>query len=225
MSSLRAIHSRERAALCDTLRSLGPDAPTLCDEWTVGQLAAHLVVPEKWAGLPAAALVYPFEWLLPGALARRFRPPLQRVVRRQMASAERRGWPWLLRRLAAGPPAPFRLPWARHLRLVEDWIHHEDMRRANGLGPRAMDAEFDDAIWRAATVVSRFPYVAQGREGLEVATPDGRIHRVADAEPTVRVCGPPGELLLFIAGRIDVAQVTVDADAATLATLVASLRI
>lgn len=142
-----------------------------------------------------------------------------------MATAERRGWSWLPGRLAAGPPASFSLPWARHLRLVEDWIHHEDMRRANGLGPRLPDAELDKAIWEAAAVASRFPYIARGRETLEVATPDGRLRRAASAEPTGRVCGPPGELLLFVAGRIDVAQVTIDADEGALTALLASLRV
>jgi hypothetical protein len=51
------------------------------------------------------------------------------------------------------------------------------------------------------------------------------VHRAGSGEPTVRVYGPPGELLLFITGRIDAAQVTVDANAADLAALVASLRV
>ena len=37
---------RERAALCNTLRAVGPDAPTLCTGWTARDLAAHLVVRE-----------------------------------------------------------------------------------------------------------------------------------------------------------------------------------
>ena len=36
----------ERAALVDTMRGVGPDAPTLCGDWTTRDLAAHLVVRE-----------------------------------------------------------------------------------------------------------------------------------------------------------------------------------
>ena len=38
---------RERAALVQTLRAVGPDAPTLCEGWTTRDLAAHLVVRER----------------------------------------------------------------------------------------------------------------------------------------------------------------------------------
>src|SRR5581483_3090843 len=37
---------RERLALCDLLDKTGPDAPTLCEGWTTGDLAAHLVLRE-----------------------------------------------------------------------------------------------------------------------------------------------------------------------------------
>ena len=33
MASLRQIHEQERAALCATFSSLGPAAPTLCEDW------------------------------------------------------------------------------------------------------------------------------------------------------------------------------------------------
>src|SRR6202007_499940 len=38
---------RERSALVETLRRVGPDAPTLCEGWTTRDLAAHLVVRER----------------------------------------------------------------------------------------------------------------------------------------------------------------------------------
>ena len=39
--------SRERAALVTTMRAVGPDAPTLCGDWTTRDLAAHLVLRER----------------------------------------------------------------------------------------------------------------------------------------------------------------------------------
>ena len=37
----------ERLLLCDLLTRIGPDAPTLCQGWTTGDLAAHLVTRER----------------------------------------------------------------------------------------------------------------------------------------------------------------------------------
>ena len=37
----------ERLALCALLDETGPDAPTLCEGWTTGDLAAHLVLRER----------------------------------------------------------------------------------------------------------------------------------------------------------------------------------
>src|SRR5690348_1973310 len=37
----------ERHALSATLRSAGPDAPTLCGDWTTKDLAAHLALRER----------------------------------------------------------------------------------------------------------------------------------------------------------------------------------
>ena len=37
----------ERAALCELFAEVGPDAHTLCGEWTTRDLAAHLVVRER----------------------------------------------------------------------------------------------------------------------------------------------------------------------------------
>ena len=224
MASLRQIHEQERAALCATFSSLGPAAPTLCEDWNAGQLAAHLVASERWAGVPLATL-YPVLRALPGRLGLRVVRSGQRVGLRQLAAVERRGWEWSLRRLAAGPPALFRLPLVASIRLVEGWIHHEDARRANGLGPRPPSPELDDALWRAGTAVARFPDFAYGREGVEAAGPDGRRFRLGSAEPTVFVTGPPGEILLFLAGRTEAAQVDVAGDEASLARLQSALRV
>ncbi len=37
----------ERLALCGLLEKTGPDAPTLCEGWNTGDLAAHLVLRER----------------------------------------------------------------------------------------------------------------------------------------------------------------------------------
>src|ERR1700741_1446763 len=42
-----SVAQRERAALVEILRAVGPDAPTLCEGWTTRDLVAHLVVRER----------------------------------------------------------------------------------------------------------------------------------------------------------------------------------
>lgn len=82
------------------------------------------------------------------------------------------------------------------------------MRRANGLGRRKYPlaeevALFDNAV-RARWFLSRRLRGA----GLELAWPGAdRVVRARRGEPTARLSGPPGELLLFLFARREVAQV------------------
>jgi hypothetical protein len=48
------------------------------------------------------------------------------------------------------PPGLFRIGWVRSLtNLNEYFVHHEDVRRANGLGPRDdLTPASDAALWR-----------------------------------------------------------------------------
>lgn len=49
--------SRERAALVNTMRAVGPDGATLCVGWTTRDLAAHLVLRERRPDAAAGILV------------------------------------------------------------------------------------------------------------------------------------------------------------------------
>ena len=49
--------ARERAALVTTMRDAGPDAPTLCGEWTTRDLAAHLVLRERRPDAAAGIMI------------------------------------------------------------------------------------------------------------------------------------------------------------------------
>src|SRR5205085_4161652 len=113
----------ERARLCDTLERYGPGAPTLCAGWSTDDLAAHLVVrerdPRSGPGL-----------VLGGRAAE--------YTNRLRLRARAKGYPWLLERLRAGPPT-FVLVTMAGLNVNENWIHHEDVRRANGEAPRPVD--------------------------------------------------------------------------------------
>ena len=99
--------------------------------------------------------------------------------------------------------------------LNEFFVHHEDVRRANGRGPRTNDQAMDEALWRN---VSQAPwFLARRLRGAGLALQwagTARTVRARRGEPTARIAGPPGELLLYLFGRQDAAQVEVDGPAA-----------
>ncbi|HMC39350.1 MAG TPA: maleylpyruvate isomerase family mycothiol-dependent enzyme [Acidimicrobiales bacterium] len=214
---LSQIRQVERDALCSTLHEVGADAPTLCSAWSAIDVAAHLVVSEAYGGWPMVA-AYRLRRFLPPAVTRTGMRSLQSVGDRQMRRARARGWDWLLGRLAGGPPAAYERQGVASVRWIEEWIHHEDVRRANGVGVRVGSAEIDEALWDAGLVLTGFPEFLPGREGLELATTAGRAHRLG-ATSKVRIEGRPGEILLFLAGRASAAEVEVTGDQAYLARL------
>ena len=222
MGEVAQVHARERDQLLATLREVGPDAPTLCAPWTASTVAAHLVVSEAGRGVPWAAAL-PLRQVLgariTGALLTRMAPRFEQGTRR----AEARGWPWLLERLEAGPPRLFRLGRLARIRLLEDWIHHEDVRRGSGRGPRPADPYLDASIRASMQAVATLPEFAAPRQSLEARFPDGSTMRLSD-DVKVRIAGPPGEVVLFLAGRHAVAEVDVDGDPADVAALTDSLR-
>jgi uncharacterized protein (TIGR03085 family) len=215
------VHRLERTSLLETLRDVGPAAPTLCHPWPASTMAAHIVVAERGGGA-GWALALPLRRLLGARITTGAIRRLNPVMVRSMERAEGRGWPWLLERLAAGPPRLFRMAAPARVRLLEDWIHHEDIRRANGRGPRSADAALDQALLTSMQAVARLPEFTAPRQSLEATFPDGTVLRLSD-RPTVRIAGPPGEVLLFVAGRVDVAQVEVEGDADEVAGLAATL--
>jgi uncharacterized protein (TIGR03083 family) len=134
---------------------------------------------------------------------------LQALGERQNDRTKRRGWEQSLQRLAGGPPPAFASPPIAAIRFVEEWVHHEDVRRANGYAPRTTD---DDALWTCGQELVRFVSYLPGREVVEAVLADGRRLRIGgdDADVRVTVAGRAGEVLLWLAGRTDAANVTVE---------------
>jgi uncharacterized protein (TIGR03085 family) len=221
--SLTDLRRRERVAVCMTLREVGPDAPTLCSQWSAADIAAHLVASERGWGLPMV-VGYGLRRVLPATVTRRGMQSLRTIGDRQLQRAKHHGWDWLLHRLEAGPPVPYQLASVAPIRLIEEWIHHEDISRANNRAPRPASVELDEALWHAGLLLTRFPEFLPGRDGLEIVMPDGRSHHLG-ATTHVRLEGPPGELLLFLAGRITAAHVTIDGDDDAIRTLHTSLAV
>ena len=192
------LDTHERHALCDLLDELGPFVPTLLGGWTAHDLAAHLVLRER--DLVAGPCL-----VLPGPFGRF-------AERRRARLAERKDFVWLVARIRSGPPIGFfRIGWVRSVaNLNEFFVHHEDVRRANWLGPRSLTPAMDAALWRNVRRGSH--YLSRRLEacGLEMewAGTDQRV-TVRPGEPTAGLSGAPGELLLYVFGRQDAAQVEV----------------
>jgi len=199
---------RERAALVATMRTTGPDAPTLCEGWTTRDLAAHLVVREgRLDAAPGIAL--PF---LAGYT--------DKVQRKTAASTD---WDELLTKIASGPPllSPFKLIDAV-ANMDEMFIHHEDVRRAQtGWEPRALDADTAAGLRRQLSFMARMT-MGNVPARVTLQTPDGEAVAVVGKGPALTVTGDVGELTLFVAGR-DEAQLTFS-DAQTIAAVRAARR-
>jgi uncharacterized protein (TIGR03085 family) len=199
MSAGTPFDAQERAALCDLFDDLGPDAPTLLDGWTTKHLAAHLLLRERdpFAG---PGLV------VPGPLARL-------AERRTAAMVEHREFRWLVARLRSGPPPGFfRLAWVRSFpSLNEFFVHHEDVRRANGLGPREnLTPALEAALWRNVLRGSKYLSRRLLGTGLDIvwAGTQRRI-TVRTGDSVAELSGPPGDLLLYLFGRQAAARVEV----------------
>ncbi|MGV9664835.1 TIGR03085 family metal-binding protein [Nocardia niigatensis] len=176
---------RERRALVRAMAEAGPDAPTLCGEWTTRDLAAHLVVRER---RPDAA---------PGILLKPFAPYLDRVQRK----VTQRPFADLLDQVRNGPPLLLR-PVDSLINTTEMFVHHEDVRRAApGWEPRTLSAADENQLWKVLTGLSRMAY-RKSPVTVALSTPDGRrtvAHQAGDR--TVVLAGPPSELLLHAFGR------------------------
>ncbi len=189
------IDVRERLALCDLLLELGPDAPTLCEGWTTADLAAHLVLREHF----------------------------RRWSDAQRAEEKAKGFPALVARLRAGAPLiPWRLPRIRDVfNGLEYFIHHEDVRRANGREPRAPIADLEALAWRMTGFSARRLARRIRPYGVELVRPDGERRRCGPGDMAT-LSGPATELVLYLGGRRATARVTLggaaDAAAAVRAT-------
>jgi uncharacterized protein (TIGR03085 family) len=199
--SSRSFPDRERAALADLLAELGPDAPTCCAGWTTAHLAAHLVVRDR---RPDALPGYGAEEVGVGGPLASWSHRLEDRLRETTPFAD------VVERVRSGPARWSPLAWpvvSRLLNGTEYAIHHEDVRRARPTWePRVLPRAVQDQLWSASTLFARR---AAGSRGLVLRRSDapGVEKRLGAGGRTVE--GEPMELLLWAAGRRDVARVTV----------------
>lgn len=192
-----APHRSERNALCDLFLRVGPRAPTLCAGWTTNDLVTHLVVREH---KPLAALGV----VLPG--------PFSAHLARTMArTASSHSYESLVAQVRSGPPPVLR-PFDALINLTEFFVHHEDVRRGGGdTTPRpASDiTDVEEALWRILRRASWFFTRGLRGTGLDLVGPDGDTIHARRGHPAATLTGRPGEIVLYLAGRKDAAQIEV----------------
>ena len=192
----RLFDAIEREQLCDLLDELGPLAPTLLDPWTTHDIAAQLVLREN-DYLAAPGLVVHGAW---GRFAERRRLTCKETAFKDLVAMIRSG----------PPPGLFRVRWVRRVaNLNEFFVYHEDVRRGNGYGQRVMPPAEDAALFHNLGFAPWYPARRLRGTGLELAwAGTDKVVTARRGQPTVRVQGLPGELLLFLFGR-DAAEIEI----------------
>ncbi|HEX5493170.1 MAG TPA: TIGR03085 family metal-binding protein [Mycobacteriales bacterium] len=190
----------ERAALCDLLDRLGPDAPTLCHGWTTYDLAAHLCVRDR------SMLA------LPGYVLPSFAERTTRIERDFRVGHD---YPDCVRTLREGAPAwaPLGLPVVREAANVLEYVvHHEDVRRARrDWQSRPVSTELLDAVWAKLRLLARLAF-ARVTVGVVLQRETGDWVRARRRPQLVTVVGDPVELAMYAYNRREVARVELRGD-------------
>lgn len=182
----------ERAQLAELFERVGPDAPTLCGEWTTRDLAAHLIVRE---GRPDAAI-----GIVVG--------PLAGYTESVQGKVATKPWPELVETVRNGPPvySPFRLPGVAGMAdLFEFVVHHEDVRRGQpGWEPRQLPTGEQELLWERLQKSGR-ALARSCPAGVQLRRSDtGQTATIKPGTPTVTLVGEPLEMLLRLFGRSEV---------------------
>jgi uncharacterized protein (TIGR03085 family) len=186
----------ERLAMADLMARVGPDAPTLCGNWTARQLAAHVVLRER---RPDAAI---------GIIARRFAGHTEKVLD-AIADDD---FPALLDRVRHPPWwSPVSNPLLHEsTNLTEMFVHHEDVRRAQpDWRPRALDDGLEAALWRQVQRQARLS-LRRYRARVQVSAPGLGRFEAGRGGDHLTLDGPPSELCVFLTGRQAHSQVTIE---------------
>ncbi|MFH8484891.1 maleylpyruvate isomerase family mycothiol-dependent enzyme [Streptomyces longisporoflavus] len=183
-----ALVHAERAALIEDLARLDDrqwEQPSLCEGWTVHDVAAHLVDTARTTRLGFV-----------GAMVRaRFDFDRQnaRGVERERGASPKETWE-RLRQVAArktGPPAPL------DTRLVEEIVHGEDIRRPVGLSRSYPTQAVVRALRLQARTSASFGGAKKRVAGIQLAATDAAL-TIGEGP---KVHGPALSLLLALSGR------------------------
>jgi uncharacterized protein (TIGR03085 family) len=207
---LRCVTSRnlarsERERLCDLALSVGADAPTLCGDWTVQDLLAHLLVRE---GNPIASSGI---WV----------PGLGGITQWAMDRTARDDLDTLVGRLRSPGLSPAAIPLVdKAFNTLEFYIHHEDIRRAQpSWEPRELTSYEQSQIWAALKRLGRSLVRNAGVPVTMHRTDKDKSVVLKGGSDPVTISGLPGEVALFLYGRSQHDGVTCDGPEESIATL------
>ena len=184
----------ERARLCDLALETGPDAPTLCGDWTVRELVAHLVIRET-SPLSAGIVV----------------PPLAGITERATArKAEKKSFEKLVGQVRKARNPMGALPAVdKALNTAEYFVHHEDIRRAgDGWEPRSLTEKEQDALWKVLRMSGKGLIRPAGVPVVARRSDTGDESTLRSGADPVTVVGEPQELVLFVYGRSETRGLT-----------------
>lgn len=177
----------ERRDLADFLESLKPDqwqVRSLCPEWTVHQVVAHLISYDELGG-PGLLARFVKGWLGPG--------DVNAVGVREYATRTPEELVALIRRYAR--PRGLTAGFGGAIALTDGLIHHQDIRRPLD-APRQIPSDRLVAALRMALRSPRLP-ARRNVRGLRLVAGDIEWSHGAGPEVT----GPAEAILLAISGR------------------------
>jgi len=191
------LDQREREELCALFLEVGPDAPTLDEGWTTADLAAHLVVRER-DPRSGPGIVRPDG---------RFGAYTAKLIERRKA----KGFENNVARVRKGAPLiPWRLPKLRTLlNLNEYFVHHEDVRRANGQTRRTDRPDLDDVLWDMLRRGAKLTTRSLKDGGLVLVRGNGDQIVVHQGDNPATIVGEPSEIALYLTGRRSAAVVDI----------------
>ena len=194
---LSAAYARkERQALCETARSVGPHAPTLCEGWDTKDLVCHLLVRESSLTGAAGITISALSGRTGKEMARLRTQPFERLVERLRTN-----------RLSfyALPPVD------AAFNTVEFFVHHEDIRRAKpGWRRRNLPAPAVDALWQGLRASGAGLVRSAGVPVVARRIDNDKTTTLMPGRGPVEISGPVSELVFYLHGRDEVREVAFD---------------
>lgn len=202
----------ERRRLCATFDAAGPDARTLIGAWSAKELASHLAGQDRLAGFPAF-LARSAVTLIGLRFTAVYR---DRERATTLLNGPTRPWQKSLATLTNPAPRYLYRPRVAPIALWEYVVHHEDVRRPNGLPRHGLPDLQPVLTWLLTYSTPRL------RAPIRTETEGGRTR--VEVGDTIALEGVTLDVVLWLSGR-DGADLDVDGTAHELDRLRAQLRI
>jgi uncharacterized protein (TIGR03085 family) len=194
---LRAGYVRkERQALCETARAVGPQAPTLCEGWDTKDLICHLLVRESTLLGATGIAVSALSWATERDMARLKKQPFERLVERLRTHRLT---------IFVVPPVD------AAFNTLEFFVHHEDIRRAQpGWRRRILPDDAIDTLWQSLRAGGPALARSVGVPLVVRRTDTDETTTLLPGSDPVELSGPVTELVFYLFGRNQVRGLAFD---------------